>query len=108
MILVMIRMDVLPEKRKELSQAISSLLGSIRKEKGCHRCDFCNRLEDENEFFLIEEWGTKGDLASHLRSELFQVVLGAMNLLKKPQEMRFYTDLSISQSANWRGELNLS
>jgi hypothetical protein len=34
MILVIIRMKVLAEKRKELSQTIASLSGSIRMEKG--------------------------------------------------------------------------
>jgi hypothetical protein len=34
MILVFIRMKVLAEKRKELSQTIASLIGSIRRVKG--------------------------------------------------------------------------
>jgi len=37
MILVIMRMKVLSEKRKELSQTIASLIGSIRTEKGCRR-----------------------------------------------------------------------
>jgi len=40
MILVIIRMRVLSEKRKEVSQTIASLIGSIRTEKGCQRYDF--------------------------------------------------------------------
>jgi len=40
MILGIIRMRVLDEKRMELSQTIASLIGSIRTEKGCQRCDF--------------------------------------------------------------------
>jgi hypothetical protein len=40
MILVIIRMRVLAEKRKELSQTIASLIGSISTEKGGQRCDF--------------------------------------------------------------------
>jgi quinol monooxygenase YgiN len=35
MILVIIRMRVLAEKRKELSHAIASLVGSIRTQRGC-------------------------------------------------------------------------
>jgi len=37
MILVIIRMRVLAEKRKELSRTIASLIGSLRTEKGCRR-----------------------------------------------------------------------
>jgi hypothetical protein len=52
MILVFIRMKVLAEKRKELSQTIASLIGSIKTEKGCRRCDFCRSMEEEMEYPL--------------------------------------------------------
>ena len=91
MILVIIRMRVLEEKRKELSQTISSLIGSIRTEKGCQRCDFCRSMEDENELFILEEWDTEGNLKGHLKSERFRVLRGAMNLLQEPYEIVFHT-----------------
>ncbi len=90
MILVIIRMKVLSEKRIELSQTIASLSGSIRIEKGCRRCDFCQSIEDENRLFLLEEWDTQENLKSHLNSARFRVLRGAMNLLKEPYEMVFH------------------
>jgi len=91
MILVIIRMKVLSAKRMELSQTIGSLIGSIRTEKGCKRCDFCQSMEDENELCLLEEWDTQKNLMSHLRSGRFRILRGAMNLLKEPYEMMFHT-----------------
>ena len=91
MILVITRMKVLSEKRMELSQAIISLIGSIRMEKGCRHCDFCQSIEDENRLFLLEEWDTQENLMTHLKSEHFRVLRGAMNLLKEPYEMTFHT-----------------
>ncbi len=91
MILVILRMKVLSEKRMELSQTIASLIGSIRKEKGCRRCDFCQSIEDENRLFLLEEWDTQENLNSYLKSGRFRVLRGAMNLLKEPYEMMFHT-----------------
>ena len=91
MILVIIRMRVLTEKRKELSQTIASLIGSIRTENGCQRCDFCQSMEDENELSLLEEWDTQENLKSHLKSEHFRVLRGAMNLLQEPYGMMFHT-----------------
>ena len=91
MILVIIRMKVLSEKRMELSQTIVSLTGSIRKENGCNRCDFYQSTEDENKLCLVEEWDTKENLKSHLKSGRFRVLRGAMNLLKEPYEMVFHT-----------------
>jgi quinol monooxygenase YgiN len=49
MILVIIRMKVLAEKRKELSQTIASLIGSLRTEKGGRRWDFYQTMENEKE-----------------------------------------------------------
>jgi quinol monooxygenase YgiN len=84
-------MKVLPEKRMELSQTIASLSGSIRMEKGCRRYDFCQSVEDENRLFLLEEWDNHDNLMTHLKSEHFRVLRGAMNLLEEPYEMIFHT-----------------
>lgn len=75
----------------ELSQTIASLISSIRTEKGCRCCDFYQSMEDENELLLLEEWDTQGNLRSHLKSERFRVLRGALNLLKEPYEMMFHT-----------------
>lgn len=91
MILVITRMKVLSEKRIELSQAIASLSGSIRKEKGCSRCDFCQSIEDENRLFLLEEWDTEENLVTHMKSEHYRVLRGAMSLLKEPYGRTFHT-----------------
>ena len=91
MVLVIIRMKVLTEKRKELSQTIASLIGSIRTEKGCWRCDFCQSMENENELSLLEEWDTQENLKNYLKSERFRILRGAMNLLQEPYEMMFHT-----------------
>jgi quinol monooxygenase YgiN len=84
-------MKVLPEKRMELSQTMASLSGSIRTKKGCQRFDFSQSIEDENQLFLLEEWDTQENLTTHLKSEHFRVLRGAMNLLKEPYEMMFHT-----------------
>jgi quinol monooxygenase YgiN len=84
-------MNVLSEKRMELSQTIASLSGSIRLEKGCKRCDFCRSIEDENRFFILEEWDTQENLMTHMKSDHFKVIRGAMNLLQEPYETMFHT-----------------
>jgi quinol monooxygenase YgiN len=91
MILVITRMKVLSEKRNELSQTIASLSVSIRREKGCKRCDFCRSSEDENRLILLEEWDTQEHLITHLKSDHCRVLRGAMNLLKEPCERKFHT-----------------
>jgi len=75
----------------ELSQTIMSLSVSIRAEKGCRRCDFCQSMEDENRLFLFEEWDAQENLMAHLKSEHFRVLRGAMTLLEEPYERMFHT-----------------
>ena len=91
MILVIIRMKVFSEKQKELSQTIVSLIGTLRTEKGCLRCDLCQGMEDENELRILEEWDTRKNFNSHLKSERFGILWGAMSFLKKPYEMMVHT-----------------
>jgi quinol monooxygenase YgiN len=100
MILVIIRMRVLAEKRKELSQTITSLIGALRTEKGCKRCDFCQSMEDQNELCLLEEWDIQENLKTHLKSGHFRILRGAMNLLKEPYEIMFY---AVSHPAGMKG-----
>ena len=85
-------MNVLSEKRMELSQTIASLSTSIRMEKGCQRYEFCQSTEDENRLILLEEWDTQENLLAHLKSEHFRVIRGAMNLLQKPYERMFHSE----------------
>ncbi|MHB8138886.1 MAG: putative quinol monooxygenase [Smithellaceae bacterium] len=90
MILVIIRMNVLPAKRKELLQTFTSLIVSIRMDKGCNRCDVCQSMEDENKILLIEEWDSQENLKIHLKSGRFRVIAGSTNLLQEPYEMMFH------------------
>jgi quinol monooxygenase YgiN len=87
MILVIIRMKAPSDKRMELSQTIASLIGPIRSENGCKRCDFYQDIGDENKLCILEQWDTQDNLKSHMRSKRFGVLRGAMNLLKEPYEL---------------------
>lgn len=90
MILVILHMKVSAKNRKELSQTLTSLLRTIRTEKGCGCCDFFHHLEDENNLCLLEEWNTQINFETHRKSESFKVLLGAMNLLDEPCTIIFY------------------
>jgi quinol monooxygenase YgiN len=84
MILVILHMKVSAKNSKELSQTLTSLLSTIRTEKGCGRCDYFHHLEDENNLCLLEEWDTQSNFEKHRQSDCFKVLRGAMNLLEEP------------------------
>ena len=91
MFLVITRMKVISEKRRELSQTFASLSGSIRREQGCMRCDFCQSIDNENRLFLLEEWETEEQLINHLKSDNYKILRGAMNMLDEPYERILHT-----------------
>jgi quinol monooxygenase YgiN len=95
MILVRIIMNILPEKQKEVTQTLLSMMDTAGKEKGCLSHDvFCD-IDGKTVFNLIEEWETREDMDRHIRSERFSVLLGTKSLLAKPLEMNIHT---VSQS----------
>jgi quinol monooxygenase YgiN len=84
-------MRVFAEKRKELAQTVVFLIATFRSEKGCRRCDFYRSMEDENVLCILEEWDSRENFEGHLKSDIFRVFRGAMNLLQDPYEIVFCT-----------------
>jgi quinol monooxygenase YgiN len=83
------RIIVRPEHRKELFQTLHTLLGPIRREKGClaYRCYL--EAGNENCTVLIGEWETQEDWDNHLRSDDFAVLLGAITVLTSTSNIDF-------------------
>jgi len=103
MIMVILRLSAPSEKRMELSQTIASLIGYIRTEKGCKRCDFYQSIEDENKLCLLEEWDSQENLKNYLKSGRFRILRGAMNLLKEPYEMMFHPAFYPAEKRGFNG-----
>ena len=99
MFLAFIKMKVRPEKRKELSQTLQSIVAQMRKENGCVDSNFYQNAENENDFFLVEAWETRNALDDHLRSDIFTVLMGARSLLSRPPEITMSEEAS--SSSGW-------
>ncbi len=95
MIFLFIKMNVQPEKRKELRQTLHSVVEQMREENGCVDSNFYQNAENENDFFLVQEWETRKALDDHLRSGRFKVLMGARSLLSRPAEIMIHR---VSQS----------
>ena len=91
MVIILIRINVRPVKRKELSQTLQSIAEQIRKEKGCLHADFYQDVDSEEDFLVVEEWATQKDWDDHLRSDIFTVLMGAGTLMHRPPEIVIHT-----------------
>jgi quinol monooxygenase YgiN len=87
LVIIFARIKARPEKRKELTQTLVSIVEQVRKESGCLHAGFCQDVDSETEFLVVEEWMTQKDADDHLQSEIFAVLLGAGTLMHRPQEI---------------------
>ncbi len=90
MILVFIKMNVRPDKRKELLQTIQSIVAQMRTENGCIGSNFYRNAENEKDFFLVQEWTSRKTLDDHLQTAGFTVLMGAGSLLSRPPEIMIH------------------
>jgi quinol monooxygenase YgiN len=91
LVITFVRMSVRPEKRKELSQTLLSIVEQARKESGCLHAGFYENVDNETDFLVVEEWATQKDSDDHLRSDIFAVLLGAGTLMHRPPEIVIHT-----------------
>lgn len=81
MVIVSIRMQVLPQKRGELLQALRGIADSARRDKGCVSHNLYLDMEDENRVRILETWETQEDLDKHWCTDGFSALLGTKHLL---------------------------
>jgi quinol monooxygenase YgiN len=81
------KMIARPEKRKELSQTLQSIIAQVRNKPGSLHSGFYQNIEDENEFLLVEEWSSQEDFYAHSQSDLFTVLKGTGSLMQRPMEV---------------------
>lgn len=91
MIDVAIKITVPSDKRKEVFQTFKAILTHVRHEQGCISCNCYVDMEAENSMYFKEEWKTRVDLDTHLRSVNFDILIGAMKLLNKEPEIKINT-----------------
>jgi quinol monooxygenase YgiN len=89
--IIFVKVKALPEKRKELSQTLQSIVDQVRKEDGCLNSGFYKDFENENDFLMVEQWASQKDSDDHLRSNIFTVLMGAGCLMRQPPEVVIHT-----------------
>lgn len=98
-----VRLVAGPEVRRELA----ALVGPIRVQPGCLRCELLLDAANPSAVELIEEWGSRTDLDRHLRSDDCRRLLAAADLAAEPPSFRidtFATREGIEAIAAARGQ----
>ena len=87
MVVVIMKMNALPEKSLELKQTLLALSEPTRKEKGCLGHNVFQDMENDKNLSIIELWEHWENLEVHLRSANFTVLMGSRSLLSGPPEI---------------------
>ena len=87
MVIVIIKLNAMPEKCLEFKQSLLALIEPIRIEKGCLSLEILQDIANDNGFSLIQMWQTRDDLDDYVRSDLFTVLIGTRYLLSRPAKI---------------------
>ena len=90
-------MTARPEKLKELTQSLQSIIEKVRKERGCLYLGFYQSYEDKNEYLLIEKWASQEDSEAHLQSDYFKILQGAVILMQHPPKIEVHSVESLTE-----------
>ncbi len=81
MLVCQLKIEIKPYKPDEFLNSMSSILRSIRKEKGCLDFSVYWDSEKENTYLLVGEWKTRQAMEKHFKSQNFEVLIGAARVL---------------------------
>ena len=98
MVIVIIKMTALPNKKLELKQSLMALIKPTRNEKGCLRHQVLQDLENDNDIDIIQLWQTQANMEAYLRSDLFKILMGTKYLLSRPSE---FTVNEVTPLSGW-------
>ena len=91
MIVASVRMVVSPEERQHVADLIRPIIEPTLVQPGCAGCRIYQDFNDEDVLTYEEVWQSQETLERHLRSEMFENILAAIDLATQPPEIHFNT-----------------
>jgi quinol monooxygenase YgiN len=70
-------------------EVFQAIRGPVLAQPGCAYCRVCEEAGPEHAILLVERWETEAAFETHLRSEAYRRILGAMELSSSPPEICF-------------------
>ena len=89
MFIVTFRFQSKPKHSVEIIQTLQGIADKVKKIEECSTVHVYRDIQDENIFFLVEEWQKQRSLEEHAKSDLFAALVGTKGLLVKAPEIKF-------------------
>ena len=78
-----------PDRRAEVLEILRSVQGPVLAHPGCAACHIYEEQGPEQAVVLVEMWESHAALETHIRSDAYRRVLGAIELSGGPPEVCF-------------------
>ena len=89
MIVGTLRILPAPDRRAEILRVFRTIQGPVLAQPGCLACHIYEEQHPDQALVLVERWDSQAALETHLRSEAYRRVLGAIELSGGAPEIRF-------------------
>ena len=89
MIVGTIRILPPPNRRAEVLEVLRAIQGPVLAQPGCASCHVYEEEGPEPAVVLVERWETEAAFETHLRSEAYRRILGAVELSSSAPEICF-------------------
>lgn len=89
MILSMLKIKPLPEKKQEVVDILKSLQKELRMIHDCLDAEIYQTVEPDSNIFFLEQWRKKEALYRYIESELYMRALTVMELSAESPEVIF-------------------
>lgn len=91
MVSVTFKLQALPEKRQELMQTLTAIMGKTSLIEDCLGCALQQDPGNLNDISLLMDWGSPEAFRDYQQSEHYGVLVGAFNLLCSSKKMQLGT-----------------
>ena len=89
MVVGTLRILPLAKRRAEVLEILRSVQGPVRAQPGCTACDIYEEQGGDRAIVLVERFDSDEALETHLRSNTYWRVLGALELSQGAPQIRF-------------------
>ena len=91
MIIMSLNFSVPTLMKKDVINIFDSLAGSTSVKPGCKKINLYSDINNDDDFLLVLEWNTQGEMEKHIGSEEFRKIMVLMDLSNEPPLIRFNT-----------------
>ena len=98
MVIVTFKLHGKPGKQLEIRQSLQGISAKVKILDGCEDTKVYQDMDDDNIFFLVEEWQQQRYLDDHMKTNLFKALLGIRELLTKEPKIMLLKNLMLAKS----------